>query len=240
MQFGFGLDLTHLRPASVDADPIAGLYGTGMGQIPMHHDPEAAVLDGNGNVTSIANRGGAGPLFNATASATGITRTGNLLNVTSQGLRLVLANPADMVGTRLFIVAAFDPASVPDPRLFGNASPVNFGRIHQTQGNLLLSRAGAQVFLASPTNLGNTLHLFEIELAGGKASYWVDGVLRESAANAWTDFTITMLYGATTGFGFIGRSGAVLSVVTDGTAARDGTMLDVRRALAAKHGITLP
>ena len=237
MQFGFGLGLTHLRPASANTDPITLRYGTGMEQIPLHHDPEDAVLDGNGNVTSIANRGGAGPLFNATASATGITRTGNLLNVTSQDLRLVLANPADMVGTRLFIVAAFDPASVPDPRLFGSSSPVNFGRIHQTQGNLLLSRAGAQAFLVSPTNLGNALHLFEIEMAGGKASYWVDGVLRESAANAWTDFTINLLYGATTGFGFIGRSGVVLSVITDGAPEREPTMLAVRRSLVAKHGI---
>ena len=85
--------------------------------------------------------------------------------------------------------------------------------------------------------LGVTAAAARLALA---ALYWVDGVLRESAANAWTDFTITMLYGATTGFGFIGRSGAVLSVVTDGTPARDGTMLDVRRALAAKYGITLP
>ena len=240
MQFGFGLGLTHLRPASVNADPIAGLYGTGMGQIPMHHDPEAAVLDGNGNVTSIANRGGAGPLFNATASATGITRTGNLLNISGPETHLLLAQKADMVGVRLFFVARADNTSNRYPRILGSMTPQNLARPDMENGGFLFQRAGSNTFLGGSQPIGLALRLYEVEIAGGVAKTFIDGVPQGQAPCAWADFTVDMIGAAFSVVGFTGGLGDPLSVVTDGTAARDGTMLDVRRALAAKHGITVP
>ena len=240
MQFGFGLGLTHLRPASVNADPIAGLYGTGIGQIPLHHPAEAAVLDGGGNVTTVTNRGGAGALFNATASATGMTRSGNLLNV-PQTSYLALANPADLVGVRLFFVAQADPALDQFARIVGNMSPQNLIRVTKDTGQFLLQRAGSNVYLAgSGGPVGTAPRLYEIEIAGGQAKLIVDGVQLSQAPCDWLNLTVTMIGAAFSGVGFSGGLGDPLSVITDGTPARDGTMLDVRRALAAKHGITLP
>ena len=240
MQFGFGLGLTHLRPASVNADPIAGLYGTGMGQIPLHLRAEDAALDGSGNVTGITNRGGAGPLFNATASATGMTRTGNLLML-PQTSYLTLQNPADLGGTRLFFVAKPDVAMDRYARILGNANPQNLIRPDKETGQFMLQRAGVAVYLAgSGSPIGTDPHLYEIEIAGGQAKLIVDGVQLSQVACAWTDFTVTMIGAAFSGAGYLGGLGDPLSVITDGTPSRDGTMLDVRRALAAKHGITLP
>lgn len=239
MQFGFGLGLTHLRPASVNADPIAGFYGTGMGQIPLHLRAEDAVLDGGGNVTTVENRGGAGAMFNATATATGMTRTGKLLIVPTTAY-LSIANPADLVGVRMFFVAQADAAMYRYARILGNTSPQNLTRVDKDTGQFLMQRAGVSVSLAGTGPIGVSLRLYEIEIAGGQAKLIVDGVQLSQGACSFTDFTINMIGAAFDSVGFSGGLGDLISVITDGTAARDGTMMDVRRALAAKHGITLP
>ena len=249
MRIGIGLGLTGLR--GVPADPFADLYGTGMGQMPMMLDPLDAVLDGSGNVVSIANKGGAGAAFNATTSATGMTRTGNLLS-TPGGVWLSLANPADMIGVRLFIVAALDPAAVGTAvKLAGRSAGTATGQrseVHLSPSNtsLALRRwdGGAFINAASvvlPSATGSTLRLIEVEFAGGSIRSWMDGVggAAVTAPADWPDLLVDRLlagYGAPT---FSGQAGVVASVITDGTPARDATMLAVRQTLAARYGIAL-
>ena len=219
---------------------LEALYGVGMGRIPMHLRAEEAVLDGGGNVVSVPNRGGAGGLFNATASSTGITRTGGLLNISGAETHLRLNAPADMVGTRLFFVARADNTSNRYPRILGSMTPQNLARPDMDNGGFLLQRAGSNVFLGGSQPIGLALRLYEIEIAGGVAKTFIDGVPQGQAPCTWTDFTFDMIGAAFSVVGFTGSLGDPLSLVTDGSAAQDGAIKTIRLHLAAKYGIALP
>lgn len=253
MQFGFGLGLTHLRPASVNADPIAGLYGTGMGQIPLHLRAEDAVLDGGGNVTTVANRGGAGELFNAIAGGAPIKRTDKLLNIAAVSAWLDLQYPADLDGTRLFMVArrqgtAWRVFASMEGGTQSDGDQANDRRIQEviTSGTSRIrlhpSGAGFGDSATFPTPTGLTI--YEIEKVGTALSVWINGsfVGVTNPPVVAGPFLLRRLLATQTGGNddWVGDVGDILSVVTDGTAARDGTMLDVRRAIATKHGITIP
>lgn len=229
------------RRTPTPPDPLPALYGTGLGQIPLHLAPEDAVLAGNGNVTGIANRGGAGAAFNATASATGISKSGALLNVTEAAARLALAVPADLVGVRTFMVVALSPTADPFSRLLGHPSPANLVRVNASTGQLLAQRSGVNNFLTAPaTPPGTTLRLWEVEFAAGRVKVWMNGVLAHDGAHTFADFQASLIFAS--GFdanGFTGTAGDIVSVITDGTPARDATMLTVRQSIAAEHGIPI-
>ena len=254
MQFGFGLGLTHLRPASVNADPIAGLYGTGMEQVPLHLRAEDAVLDGGGNVTTVANRGGAGELFNAIAGGAPIKRTDKLLNIAAVSAWLDLQYPADLDGTRLFMVArrqgtAWRFFASMEGGVEGDGNQANDRRIQETitSGTSRIrlypsTSAGFEDSMPFPSPTGLTI--YEIEKVGTALSVWINGSFAGVSNHSTLagPFLLRRLLATQVGSSadWVGDVGDILSVVTDGTAARDGTMLDVRRALASKHGITLP
>lgn len=243
--FGIGGD----AGAPAAPDPIAAFYGVGLGQVPLHLAPEDAILDGSGNVTTVANRGGAGAAFAATATATGITRSGNLLTVPATNVWLNLANPADMVGTRLFIVAALADGLTGAINFTGrSAASVDGGRTNIrwdiTNSRFQLQRYNGTTFesavlLPGSSPLGTALHLIEVEVAAGMARLFVDGVALGTAAAAWPNLLSDRIFAGHSAPYFTGQAGDVLSVVTDGTPARDATMLSIRQFLAAKHGITL-
>lgn len=245
MRFGFSLGLAHPRGAAVAAaDPFAALYGTGMGQMPMDISPQDAVLDGNGNVVSIANRGGAGALLNATASGVVGVQNGrfHLPNATTGYLRL--ATDANLMGARLFFVAAVASQSASSlPRLAGrnDAGTKTVLRISVATGGILAQRIAASAFVGGVGGV-EALRLYEIELVTGRLSVWVDGAFSGQAAldAAWTDYPVNLLFtAAELTEHFRGQVGRVQIVITDGTPARDATMLTVRQGLAAQHGITL-
>ena len=240
--------LRNARRAPVP-DPFAAYYGTGVEQIPLHLLPEDSVLDGDGNVVSIANRGGAGAAFNATASTTGITRTGVRLVVPTTGVYLGLANPADLVGTRLFMVTALDASATGLINFAGRFGAEAAGERSNIRWDIANNRFMIQRRNASAawdnlslngSVLGTTLHLIEIELAASNGRLWIDGALQSSMTNTWPDLRVDRIFGGTLAPFFTGTAGDILSVVTDGTAGRDSTMLTVRQAIAAKHGIALP
>lgn len=239
MQFGFGLAMTNMRGVPV-VDPIATRYGVDMLQVPLHHPAEAASLDTDQNVTTVMNRGGAGSMFDATASAKGMTRSGSLL-ILPPSAYLMLKNPTNLVGTRMFFAAKPDPAMDRYARIMGNTSPENLVRIDKDTGQFLLMRAGMGIYLAgSGSPVGTDLNLYEIEIAGGQAKLIVNGVQLSQAACSWTDFAVTMIGAAFSGIGYQGGLGNPFSVITDGAPEREATMLALRRELAAKHGKTLP
>ena len=232
----------------VPADPFADLYGTGMGQMPMLYVPEDAVLDGTGNVVSIANRGGASAAFAATATGTGITRTGNLLTVPATNTWLALANPADLIGTRLFMVAAVDPAATGIINFAGRFGAEAAGERSNVRWDLANNRfmiqrrnaaAAWDILTLNGTALGSALHLLEIEFAGGTSRLWIDGALQSSMANAWPDLRVDRIFAGTLTPFFLGTAGIVGTVITDGTPALDPVMLRVRQTLAGRYWITL-
>lgn len=220
------------------APSLSAYYGTGMGQIPLHLLPDDAVLDGGGNVVSIANRGGAGAAFNMSVIGTGITRQSGLLNIASTSVQANLATPANMVGTRMFFVAQ-PSVSTNSYRYFGaTGTAVRIGAgqvvlfrggVPQTTGTI----ASGVPDIASPT-------LIEMELDGTAVRVWFNGVSVGSAGFAVADFQVDRLArGNSAGSEFTGLMGDVLSVITDSAPARDSTMLAVRQIVAAKHGIAL-
>lgn len=142
-----------------------------------------------------------------------------------------------MAGTHLFVVAAYPAGGADTPRLFDRNS-TNLGRVQVSSGGFLLMRTGVTLGLPG-TPPGTALRLFEIELAGGRARYWIDGVPYGNSMTAWPDFLVTLLFTVGGGDGFVGWAGDIVSVVTGGSAARDDVMRSVRQALAAKYGIVL-
>ena len=232
----------------VPADPFADLYGTGLGQMPMDIDPAAAVLDGSGNVTSIANKGGAGAAFDATATATGITRTGGLLNVPDTSVYLSLANAADLAGARLFMVASVSPALTDRVNFAGHAVGVSDGQRtniywEASQQRLLLQRRDEfglkDTAIPSSAALPAGLNLIEVEIAAGQARFWINGTLRGTAAFSWANFYLTRIFAGFSIPFFAGQGGRIQSVITDGTPALDPVMLRVRQTLAGQFGITV-
>lgn len=226
--------------SSPPADPLAALYGVGMGQIPLHLAPEDAVLDGGGNVLTVPNRGGAGAAFGATSTGTGMTRANGRLQIPAE-VWLTLANHADIVGTRFFFVAALPAGMANDAVRFLGNTAVNLARIRALAGEVLFQRNGVNLTLAG-VSPGSALHLFEIEIiSGGTSRLFVDGAQASSAATpaTFTDFLVNRVFAGPSVPSFTGQAGDVLSVITDGTLARDPTMLTVRQTLAAKHGVAL-
>lgn len=235
------------RVAPAPAPTLSAYYGTGMGQVPLHLNPSDAVMSG-ADVASIPNSGGAGAAFNATATTTGITRSGNLLTVPSTSVWLNLANAADLVGTRMFFVAALAAGLTGAINFTGRSeASVDGGRANIrwdiTNSRFQLQRYNGTAFdsalLPGSGPLGAALHLIELEVAGGTARLFVDGVALGTAAVAWPNLLSDRIFAGHSAPFFTGQAGDVLSVITDGTPARDATMLAVRQIIAAKHGIAI-
>lgn len=227
---------------------LAALYGVGMGQIPLHLAPEAAVLTA-GSIESIPNRAGAGAAFDAAKAGTEtLTMEGALVRVPAGVAYLNLASAANLVGCRLFIVTGFSDGLVGNINFAGRSSGAGAGErtnLRWDTGNtrLQLQRWDGAAFgsalLDSDLTLGTALRLVEVEVAAGLARLWINGALQSSVSLAWPDFYVGRVFAGHSAPFFSGLAGDVLSVVTDGAPARDAVMLTVRSALAAKHGIAL-
>lgn len=218
---------------------IASFYGVGLGQVPMHLDPAAAVMSG-ADVVSVPNSGGAGALFNATKAGTGsITRDGNLLQIGAAGPYFGLATAADVYGTRVFFVASLNIAIANFPRFLGSVTHNTLARMDDDTGQFLFQRDGISRPFTGVAP-GTALHLFEIAMEAGVASLWVDRTQVGSAAVPWTDFRADRLLAANTDLNtFVGAVGDLVSLIVDGTGNQAAQIATIRNVLAAKHGITL-
>lgn len=231
---------------------IADLYGTGMGQVPLHLDPMNAVMNGS-VVQSLPNVGGAGAAFNATAGGVTITRTGLLLDLAVAADYLQLANPADLQGVRVFVVAR---RSTPGQAFFmggtaaaNGGTAVNMRWTHLTlaDGATLGSRVQLQPLgYASggfPRNVGN-LVLYEFELLPTTWTVWTNGVVAEGGPVAGTYGSALMDQigrsdGGTSTPSFSGGLGDMVSLIVDGTGNQAAQIALIRQSLAAKYGLTL-
>lgn len=226
------------------AAPFAAYYGTGLGQIPLHLDPARAVVSG-GVVTSIPNAGGAGAAFNATPSGS-VTISGGRLVATSTSDYLSLANLADLVGTRFFIVARMTNDESTSVTFAGRSDGALANqRVNlrwQTNGMAYSIWDGAafQTPVVSNTTdrLGAATRLIEVGIAGN-IRFWIDGVLKDTDANPFSQFLINRLLGGHNPPFFTGQVADILSMITDGSAAMDARAVQIRQLLAAKHGLTV-
>lgn len=240
------------KPAAAPAVTIASLYGVGLGQIPMHIAPEHALVNTSGNVVTATNMGGAEERFDCTKQGSGVIpiTNGKFYPPVGGTGYLQPANAADLIGTRLFMVAGVDQASVGNLNIAGRSNGSTDGVRTNIQwiraSNLLrLLRWNGASWESRDLNLGEVigpdLRLIEIEVApGGKIRAWLDGTLRGEAANVWPNFLIGRIFGGYNSPFLAGPATDILSFITDGSAAMDETAAIIRRELAAKNGLTLP
>lgn len=248
MRFGFGFDIAQPRQSGM-ADPIAALYGAGLGQIPLHLRPEDAVMDAQGNMIRIPNKGGAGALFSATANGTGITRSGILLDIPAASYA-ALSTVVDLVGTRLFMVVRLGPGIAGTRRVqfagrsagsaAGDRAEINY-EPGLYFGLSYYNGATWTGIASSPVSVEGSLCVIEIEAAAQLFRVWHNGVFVSSVPQSFPTFLLSRVWGVfNNSAGFQGQAGDVVSMVTDGSAAMDAPATTIRRVLAAKHGIALP
>lgn len=224
-------------------------YGTGLGQIPGHLAPESATLS-SGNVTAVANLGGAGAALNATKSGSGnITLTNGRFTIASgTSPYLTLATAGDLVGTRLYMVASIDQASTGNLNIAGHSVSTAAGGRTNIQwvraSNLLrLLRWNGASWESRDLDLGEVigpnLRLIEIEIGDNDViRVWMDGTLRATGTNPWADFIVSRIFAGYNSPYFSGTATDILWLRTDGT--QDAAGASVRQELAQKNGLTLP
>lgn len=244
-------------PVNPPVDPLAALYGTGVGQVPLHLIPENAVLDGSGNVTSVSNQGGAGSAFAVTANTTGITLSGARFNVPSANVHLLLPALINMVGSRLFMLVQ-PAAPVPTSGTTSFAGRAGSTGVDDNRNTLRYDwtnkRFQAQRYswdgtsgstnttaISSNTEiiLSNKESLIELEFSGEAFRSWIDGAFTGQAAFSQTSFSVDRFFSGQTSPFFTGLAGDILLFKTDGSSAMATHITTIRNMYVRKYGLIL-
>lgn len=225
-------------------DPVASLYGVGVGNVFLDLKPADAVLDGSGNVVSVPNAAGGAA---ATASATGITIAGGRFSPPggNNGPCLMLPEDFDLFAARLFMLLHF-PGPHPTTGNFtyigrlsdvvsdGSTTSVRYE--HQNRRTQLRRWAGPGSVSAS-TLQGSAFPevetLFEIDCSGGRGRVDLDTVeVSNSALNAaHPDFRINAIFrGADNSASFGGSCGRIIGLRADGVTDLTAQIAAIRGA----------
>lgn len=224
---------------------LSDYYGTGPGQIPIHHtpsDPSGITLDG-GLVTASINRGGAGAVFDLSGvSATapgympGAFDFGGLVNK-----RLTLANAADLVGVHL--IAAIKTGAVTAGSVATDGS--NLNKIYWSHGSSSSIRwrylNGAVTASFTVSTDPSAWHIGEVRIAGGSGWLYWDGVNLGEVVDSNAAFMIALI-GSISGSASPELVGDFASVICDSgysAAAPEPAVLLTRQTLAAQYGVAL-
>lgn len=232
-------------PEPLPGHPLRAYYDSGT--IGIHHSSEGATPAG-GPVTALANRGGAGAVFNATVSGAAIPLSGNYLQMSATSGMPTMANPADLVGVRLMWVMQI-ASYVNGTRLFGGAvsSPYGFEvRINSNGSGQLAQLWSNATGTAVTANLGTrtawptAAALFEIEIGATSATAYLNGVSLGSGSHSWVQFLVENLgKGQVAGsVPMEGLMGDVLGVLT-GRADTAAAIAAARSYLSERFGVAL-
>lgn len=228
-----------------DTDIFSQMYGTGIGQIPLHLRPENVVLDANNNVTDVINQGGTGNYFNATIVGNPVTVSDGGLLISNAALRL--NNPADMHGVRVFIALYRTVGQQP---WFGGAlanangagSPVVSIRFpHGNTGESYVSGLSAQLLGPIP-RLTGAWALIEWEIQSNQTRLVFNGTEVTPVSGIASPRLITDIGRHPNGTStphWGGRIGDIVFLNTDGSAEMDSISTVIRNNMANKYGITL-
>lgn len=223
---------------------VADLYGVGLGQVPLDLRPTDAVLDANGNVVSVPNRGGAGPLFDATASGTGILIENGLFSVPATTRWLALANRDNLIGVRLFICAAVTVDPLPTSGSMNFAGTFDGSNIDEGRNNVrwdwgmnrfqLIRYTWDGTTATNPGTLAygpaltgaETLH--ELELTGSRLRVFRDTVQVADVPCAWPSFSINRIFAGQSTPSFTGPARGIRSLVVDGVTDLSAQIAAIR------------
>ena len=225
-------------------DPLVQYYGVGPGQVPMdlRLDAAAKTTLTNGRVTGVANDGGAGATFNATAAeayAPDPIPGGASFNGSTRR-ELVLANEANLIGVHL-IFAAFPRTAGDQKFLTGTGSNVSFQGGNSVRFEPLYTNRPQ--FGIAPAALGGW-GVFEFRLMDNELTFWSNGVRQPSAAFTPANYRARILGRGswTDKFFFDGVLGRCVSVVCAAgytATSPEPAVLAARQRLAQRYGITL-
>lgn len=225
------------------ADPLAKYYGTGLGQIPLDLRSENAVLDGSGNIVSVTNTGGAGALFDATMGGTPTPPALDAIDIGLSWLRL--ANPADLNGTRLFVLSR---RTSPAQAYFAGAQTggevpdtTSIRYVHQGTNETIVAGISSPSPGAIPRGVG-VWSLIEVQVLPSDVRLWYNGREVAPGSGRTTPFYVSIIGrhpDTVTTPTWSGQIDALVSLVIDGTGGHDSTIASIRQTLAARRGITL-
>lgn len=230
-------------PAAVD--PLAALYGTGLGQISLHILASDAATDASGNVLSVPNRGGAGAAHNVVAGGAAIAKTGNTMLMPETSAWLDMTSALDMEGTHLMIVSGQESSRW---RVLTSSSSGYMQFSRGMTGRRLRLYSGANYHESrgsySASGHDTSLNLYQIEKAAGRVTLWVNGTLiSDDPVNAAVTgpYPITRWFAnqAPSADDWIGPVGEIAGVVTDGTATAAPAIDALRSSMQSKYSLTL-
>lgn len=202
-------------------------YGVGPGKITIHLDSDSTTKDGSGNVTAFQNKGGAGPMFNATVVGTPIPLNGKTLALAGSATGTPeLANSASLIDVRLMWVSTV--VATNGLRYFGDVDAMGGTDDYEIR----LNASGTDVTFQMWDNEGGTggaitpmprfasasgLHLFEIDInsATSNITVFMDGVQYGQVAwtGAFSQFYIRRIgQGTGSSLQFEGQMGDILGV----------------------------
>lgn len=229
--------------------PLAQYYGVGPGQIPMdlRFDAPAKMTVSNGRVTAVANDGGAGAAFNASAaeaSAPTWDAAAQLVRFASPQA-MALAQDANMAGVHALMALRLPASTVSQTtNLFMNAA----------------STAGIQMFVpisgprlrflapgfthypgSAPAALYGTWVLAEYRWADGAGTLIINGAVHSTQAGTVTDAPVNRVRGpyTTNGTSALGRCISIVCAAGHTATSPEPAVLAARQWLAERYGITL-
>lgn len=231
------------------ADPLAQYYGIGPGQLPMdlRFDAPAKMTVSNGRVTSVANDGGAGAAFNASATE----ETAPTWDDAAQLVRfaspraMVMAQDANMSGVHALMALRLPASPVSqNTNLFMNAaSTIGIQIFVPTAGPRLRFLAPGFVHYpgSAPSTLYGTWVIAEYRWADGAGTLIINGAVHGTQSGTVTDAPVNRVRGpySTNGTSALGRCISVVCASGYTAASPEPAVLAARQWLAQRYGVTL-
>ena len=158
---------------------IGDFYGTGAGSIILHLRPEAGSTPQT--LTSLPNLGGEGPSYDASVVGGSLTVTNNLIDISSSGGRVNLANEmelADSYGTHLIWMARVSSTANTFPAILGGSDMYFRWNVTSSgpTNRHILRVGGVTKRWDTVAPMPEGFHLYELQvLPDGQQDLWIDG-----------------------------------------------------------------
>ena len=238
------------KSAAAPPPEIEDFYGTDVGQVRIHLDPDNAVLGSSQQVTSVPNTGGGGATYNSTKAGSGnITVANHRFQLSASGQHLNMANSFDLKGHHIFFAVRIDTDLAGNVNMMGANLSTSAG--DRTNIQMVRSSGAANLLRWTGTSMqsgsygmgepyDNTLVLLEYAWTGAtRTRFWHNGIPHEDKATPWANFKLKLFGLGYNTPGVKGELSDFVAMVADESQLSEDRAVLIRQALARKHGITL-
>lgn len=247
--FEFGCDWEDGSSGGSPPGPavISDFYGTGLGQIPIDLRLDEATTNAAG-VNAARNDGGAGAVFNASATAgREPTQGAGFITFNTGTQRLGLANEANLNGVHMFTPLRFPAPPTTAyryPRIIYKGSLGIFLDLTSSTGRVGVRAAtghpleNVDMYLGDPWAFDQWI-LLEFRYAGGFLTVYKNGQQRDQKPVAMADYMMDTIGGSSVSNGYYyGNIGRCVSMIGN-PAGGEASLPIIRSTLAAQYGIAL-